>query len=188
VQGMLAKDEFDLRVGQALASRTYADLAAVTADLSRLTAAQPPSPARAQDKPLLTPGRMMAVVTALYAGVWAYVFLLSPHGGDNPSGPPLTFGGLFAYTFIVVIYVMWDVQVTAEKRSGAQLPQGPAPGVGAQASPRLPSADPGGAASAGRSRPPAHTKAARRRRPRPPLPVRGQCAGGALAAGTAPAS
>ena len=33
VQGMLAKDEFDLRVGQTLASRTYADLAAVTADL-----------------------------------------------------------------------------------------------------------------------------------------------------------
>jgi Domain of unknown function (DUF1707) len=31
VQGMLAKDEFDARVGQALASRTYADLAALTA-------------------------------------------------------------------------------------------------------------------------------------------------------------
>jgi hypothetical protein len=33
VQGMLAKDELDLRVGQAFASRTYADLAALTADL-----------------------------------------------------------------------------------------------------------------------------------------------------------
>jgi hypothetical protein len=33
VQGMLAKDEFDARVGQALASRTYADLAALTADI-----------------------------------------------------------------------------------------------------------------------------------------------------------
>ena len=33
VQGRLAKDEFDLRVSQALASRTYAELAAVTADL-----------------------------------------------------------------------------------------------------------------------------------------------------------
>jgi len=29
VQGRLAKDELDLRVGQALASRTYADLAGV---------------------------------------------------------------------------------------------------------------------------------------------------------------
>ena len=33
VQGMLAKDEFDQRVGQALTARTYAELAAVTADL-----------------------------------------------------------------------------------------------------------------------------------------------------------
>ena len=33
VEGRLARDEFDLRVGQALGSRTYAELAAVTADL-----------------------------------------------------------------------------------------------------------------------------------------------------------
>jgi hypothetical protein len=33
VQGRLVKDELDLRVGQALASRTYAELAALTADL-----------------------------------------------------------------------------------------------------------------------------------------------------------
>ena len=33
VQGRLTKDELDARVGQTLAARTYADLAAVTADL-----------------------------------------------------------------------------------------------------------------------------------------------------------
>jgi hypothetical protein len=33
VQGRLGRDEFDLRVGQALAARTYADLATLTADL-----------------------------------------------------------------------------------------------------------------------------------------------------------
>ena len=33
VQGMLAKDEFDLRLGQAFASRTYTELAATTAKL-----------------------------------------------------------------------------------------------------------------------------------------------------------
>src|SRR5215831_9156742 len=49
VQGMLAKDEFDLRVGQALASRTYADLTALTADLpAGLTAAKPPQPVPSQ--------------------------------------------------------------------------------------------------------------------------------------------
>jgi hypothetical protein len=33
VQGMLGKDEFDLRVGQAFASRTGAELAALARDL-----------------------------------------------------------------------------------------------------------------------------------------------------------
>jgi hypothetical protein len=43
VRGELAKDEFDLRVGQTFASRTYAELAAVTADLpARLATAQAP--------------------------------------------------------------------------------------------------------------------------------------------------
>ena len=43
VQGMLAKDEFALRVGQAFAARTCAELAAFTADLpSELTTARPP--------------------------------------------------------------------------------------------------------------------------------------------------
>ena len=36
VQGTLDRDEFDLRVGQTLMSRTYADLAAITADLPTL--------------------------------------------------------------------------------------------------------------------------------------------------------
>jgi Domain of unknown function (DUF1707) len=50
VQGLLTKDEFDMRVGQTLASRTYAELAALTADISAgLIGAQPPrKPARAR--------------------------------------------------------------------------------------------------------------------------------------------
>lgn len=56
VQGRLAKNEFDLRVSQALASRTYAELAALTSDVpagpagiaaARPAEAAPPgSPAR----------------------------------------------------------------------------------------------------------------------------------------------
>jgi hypothetical protein len=42
VQGRLTKDEFSLRVGQVFASRTYADLGALTADIpSWVTSAQP---------------------------------------------------------------------------------------------------------------------------------------------------
>ena len=78
VHGMLAKDEFDQRVGQTLAARTHADLAAVTADLpAGLAAAQPPQPARAEGgQPVLRPGKVIAVATALYAGVWPFTFLL----------------------------------------------------------------------------------------------------------------
>jgi Domain of unknown function (DUF1707) len=47
VQGRLAKDELDLRVGQALASRTYADLSALTADIpAGPVRTQSPNPAR----------------------------------------------------------------------------------------------------------------------------------------------
>src|SRR5262252_5806900 len=50
VQGRLGQDELTARVGQALAARTYADLATLTADLpAGLAAAEPPcQPARAR--------------------------------------------------------------------------------------------------------------------------------------------
>jgi hypothetical protein len=51
VQGMLDRDEFGQRLSQAFAARTYADLAAVTADLpAGLAAASPPTPAQVQSE------------------------------------------------------------------------------------------------------------------------------------------
>ena len=189
VQGMLAKDEFDLRVGQAFAARTYGDLAAVIADLpAGLAAAQPPTPVRAPgEQRVLRPGPVIMVATALYAGVWAYV-PLSPDGGDNPVAGRLVFLGAFFYVIILAICAGQMLASRHEKRSGGQLPRRPAPGAGDQASPRPPSDDPGGqlpAAERGRQRP---AEAARRRFPRPPWPVLGHCAGSTLGAETAPAS
>src|SRR5580700_7600381 len=53
VHGRVTKDEFDARVGQAFGSRTYAELAAVTADIpAGQIADQPPSkPTPAQTRP-----------------------------------------------------------------------------------------------------------------------------------------
>jgi hypothetical protein len=46
VQGRLTKDEYDLRVSQVLASRTYGDLAVLTTDIpAGLSGAQPPESA-----------------------------------------------------------------------------------------------------------------------------------------------
>jgi hypothetical protein len=46
VQGMLAKDEFDQRLGQAFAVRIHAELAALTADLPRGPGRGPATQAR----------------------------------------------------------------------------------------------------------------------------------------------
>jgi capsular polysaccharide biosynthesis protein len=53
VQGRLTKEEFDLRVGQALASRIFAELTALTADLPAglIRTQQQPKPARVPDRP-----------------------------------------------------------------------------------------------------------------------------------------
>jgi Domain of unknown function (DUF1707) len=192
VQGMLAKDEFDQRVGQAFASRTYADLAALTADLPAMpAAAQPPKPARAQgEQPVLRPGPVIMVATALYAGVWPFLVSWPKNSeGDTPAPVGLLFSSTTTiYVVVLVVAVGYVIAGWREKRSGGQLPRGQAPGAGSPASWRLPPAGPGGQLP---PTDPGHrqtAEAARRRRPRPPLPVRGHVAGGALAAGTAPAS
>jgi hypothetical protein len=175
VQGRLDRDEFDLRVGQTFASRTYAELAALTADIpARLTTARPPAPAPVQDEqPLLRPGRVIRATTAVYAGVWAYALLLSPHGDVNPTTAWLVFGGFWAYLIILVVCVGQMVALRRKKRSGGQSPRQPAAGAGGQASQRLPSAGLGTRRqSGGHGR--QHTAVAARRRPsRPVLPGSG---------------
>src|SRR5690348_7378443 len=66
VQGRLAKDELDLRVGQVLASRTYADLGALTADIpAGSVRAQAPNRAR---KPASVPMAVRGAVGLMCAG------------------------------------------------------------------------------------------------------------------------
>jgi hypothetical protein len=160
VQGRLAKDEFDLRVGQTLAARTYADLAAVTADLpAGLGAAKPSQPAQPQGEPMRRPGRMIAVATAAYAGAWASGLVLIPHLGDNRAAGLLISGvfyfGSIAYLLAWLVAVANMIALWREKRAGGQSPRWPALGAADQASRRRSSADPGGQLFSGRSRPPA---------------------------------
>jgi hypothetical protein len=150
VQGMLDKDEFDQRVGQAFAARTHADLATVTGDLpAGLAAAQPPPPARAPGEArVLRPGRTIAVATALYAGVWPLTFLW-PWPLNSEGDPPaaiiaLFFAAAFSYPLVLLIAVGFAIAGWREKRSGGQRPRRPAPGAGDPASRRLPAASPGG--------------------------------------------
>lgn len=76
-QGRLAKDELDVRVGQALSARTYAELAVVTADLPAALAAAPlhgsdPAPAGPASQKAAKAGRRWITATAasgLLAGI-----------------------------------------------------------------------------------------------------------------------
>jgi Domain of unknown function (DUF1707) len=145
VQGMLTKDELDARVGQAFASRTCAELATLTADLpAGLTAALPPTPARAKDgQPVLRPGQVITGATLLYAVVCVYAVFF-PHGGDGLVKPSLVFMGGVVYLVVVAMAVAAAAENRRDKRSGGQSPQRPALGAGGQASRRPPSAGPGG--------------------------------------------
>src|SRR6266487_6903659 len=65
VQGRLTKDELDARVGQAFASRTYAELSALTADIPAGLIAAPPrrKPARARARPPI--GKVVAAAVLI---------------------------------------------------------------------------------------------------------------------------
>src|ERR1700730_7644265 len=72
VQGRLTKDEFDSRVAQAFAARTYADLAPLTADLPLMPPdvwARPPW--RPEDTTPRNSARVIAAATVLTGGAWA---------------------------------------------------------------------------------------------------------------------
>jgi hypothetical protein len=117
VQGRLVKDEFDLRVGQAFAARTQAELAAVTAGLpaepttaqpatAQPVTARPPAPARAQSEPpVVRPGPLITVATAICAGVWMSGFLV-PWPRDSEGDPPHGVVLLVYLTTLIYLFVL----------------------------------------------------------------------------------
>jgi DUF1707 SHOCT-like domain len=75
VQGQLTMGELDARVGQALAARTYAELAAVTAGIPAEPVLARPTPARPQprrpERRPVNPGLCVITAAPLAAGIWA---------------------------------------------------------------------------------------------------------------------
>jgi Domain of unknown function (DUF1707) len=87
VQGRLSKDELDTRVGQTLASRTYAALAALTADIpTGLIRAQPlRKPARAHGRLPMTAAVKSGAGVIIAAGRRAGSFCLAVGGVSHPE-------------------------------------------------------------------------------------------------------
>jgi hypothetical protein len=194
VQGRLAKDEFDLRVTQTLASRTYGELAALTVDLpAGLTAAEPSEPVLAPGgrSILWRPGLLITAETVLYAALWPVAATLPTNSeGDPMDGVSLLAPATLIYLLILISTVVWK-QVLASRQenpSRGQLPRRPAPGGdGDQARMHLTATDPGGRVPSANPHRRHIAEAARRRLPPLALPVRRPRADGALAPGTTPA-
>jgi hypothetical protein len=119
VQGRLTKDELDARVGQTFTARTYADLAAVTADLPHglITAPPPDKPARARAR--LSLGKVVAGATliGLPPTMVAATFLT--------GSEPLAFASALVVVFFFMAWMVAGAQMLAnwhDKRSRGHLP------------------------------------------------------------------
>ena len=161
VQGRLAKDEFDARVGQAFTARTYAQLAAVTADLpAGLVTARPREPGRVRPSVVA----IISVITVLTAGLWAGAWSAN---GDNGALNVAVFSLTFAWLGTVTLAGAVTIESRRHSRSGRQLPPRPTSGEDG-----LDFRRPASAASAEQLPPIDHgqqhtAEAARRRLPRP---------------------
>jgi Domain of unknown function (DUF1707) len=122
VQGRLTEDELDARAGQVYASRTYDELAEVTADI-------PAEPTRAQsprDPWRATKIACRIVYATIAPGVVALILL--------PSGPRTTREDIVILTAVIYV-VFWVlggcvmVGSRHSKRTGGQPPPRSAPGV-----------------------------------------------------------
>jgi hypothetical protein len=151
VQGRLTQDELDGRIGQALAARTYAELATLTADLPAEperapTAAPAPAPARAR-----TQNRSAnRAVKSGAAAIGAVIVVLS--GTVLVLGQPaaailvalfmVVLAGVATAFVSALIAVALKVETRRQDRSRRRLPPGTASGAGGQAAPPPSSADP----------------------------------------------
>jgi len=131
VHGRLTKDELDARAGQALAARTHADLAALTADIPPGPAAAGPArpPARARRRPLARAAIAAGICLIIAAAAIGAVILLPVDpGGPGPWGGLIVFlavSGVWTALGIMgcAVLTSWD-----QRSSRGQLPPRPGPG------------------------------------------------------------
>jgi hypothetical protein len=140
VQGMLTKHEFDERIGQAIASRTYADLAALTVDIpAGLAAAKPlsePQPESADKKALTAWACVTGTFTAL-AAVVAAATARSAIGLANHELAVVMFVPVVAMLVgVLLVFHAW-LDRRADKRTSQRMP----PRAGGDAPQRPVSAD-----------------------------------------------
>ena len=136
VHGRLTKDELDARAGQALAARTHADLAALTADIppgpasaGSASAGSARPPARARRRPLARAAIAASICLIIAAvAIGAVILLPVDPGGPGPWGGLIVFlavSGVWTALGIMgcAVFTSWD-----QRSSRGQLPPRPGPG------------------------------------------------------------
>ena len=129
VQGRLTSDEFDTRVGQALASRTRAELAAITADIPRL------KPAYRSVRPVILSARRpnppalgvkSGVCVTVSAAILAAVLWAAAGSADSAWAGATALGvtGVVIFTLFVTGYQVRESR--RHGRSARPLPPGTA--------------------------------------------------------------
>jgi hypothetical protein len=135
VHGRLTKDELYARAGRALAGRTHAELAVLTADIPAAWAASRPtrSLVPARRRPLAkAAARSGGCLSLAAAAVWAS-YILDPGG----PGADRSWAGLMLllaqYAVIAGVWILLSGVATSvhQRRSGRQLPPRTGPGADA---------------------------------------------------------
>ena len=123
VEGRLTEDELDARVGQVYESRTYAELAAVTADIpTELTAARSP-----RDPWRATKIAWRIEYAIFLPGIVAVLLLL---GGPRTSVATVVILIAVVYLLFWILGVSLMIGSRPAKRPSRQLPPPSAPGIG----------------------------------------------------------
>ena len=126
-QGRLTKDELEARAGQAFASRTYAELAALTADLPAASPAAASPTATGSDAPWprpSTPARTMAKA-ARRSGICLLVAVALVEGAYLAGNYLLIVAAFFALIAASGFFGYGILDAWHERRSHAHLPPGP---------------------------------------------------------------
>lgn len=124
VQGRLDHGQLDARVGQALASRTYAELAALTADIPAGQA--PRQPARVQNRmPQSHPVRNGAIGVGVSAAVAAAAVLGAFILDDQAGVAFFVLGAFIVLVAVPLIIVATAVTSSDQRRSRGQPPTRP---------------------------------------------------------------
>lgn len=118
VQGRLTKEELEARAGQALGSRTYAELAELTADLPAVPMPRRPARARA-------PGLSMSKVALVGAGVLGPPAILAAAILTHNEGLAKVFMLVFPWYFMGWLAAVLQILDNLRKRPKGQRPPGP---------------------------------------------------------------